>query len=79
MILEIMNIIEKRDYIHNHLFKANEQVINEMFERLKSAVGKESMLQEKLISRAKQAEKDILSGKVYSRKEIEQKTDNIGR
>ncbi len=62
-----MNIIEKRDYIHNHLSKANNQVINEMFEKLKSAVAKESMLKEKLITRAKQAEKDILSGNVYSR------------
>ena len=74
-----MNIIEKRDYIHNHLSKANNQVINEMFEKLKSAVAKESILKEKLISRAKQAEKDILSDNVYSREEIEQKTNNIGR
>ena len=79
MHLEIMNIIEKRDYIHNHLSKANEEVINEMFEKLKSAVANESTLQEKLINRAKQAEKDILSGNVYSRQEIEQKTNDISR
>lgn len=74
-----MNIIEKRDYIHNNLSKVDEQIINEMFEKLKSAVAKDSTLQEKLISRAKQAEKDILSGNVYSRKDIEKKTNNIGR
>jgi len=73
-----MNIIEKRDYIHNHLSQANEQVIDEMFEKLKSAVAKELTLQGKLISRAKQAEEDIRSGNVYSREEIEQKTNNIG-
>ncbi|HYX08319.1 MAG TPA: hypothetical protein VE912_16425 [Bacteroidales bacterium] len=78
MHLGIMNIIEKRDYIHNHLSQANEQVIDEMFEKLKSAVAKELTLQGKLISRAKQAEEDIRSGNVYSREEIEQKTNNIG-
>jgi len=75
VILEIMNIIEKRDFIHNNLHRANENTINEFYEKLRQ----EAILATKLDSRAKKAENDILSGKVFSREEIEKRTANIGR
>jgi len=71
----LMNTIEKRDYIHSHLHNADESVINEFYEMLR----KEDILKTKLTQRAEKSEKEILSGKVFSRAEIEQRTDNIGR
>ncbi len=73
--MEIMNALEKRDFIHSHLHNADESVINEFYEKL----CKEEVLKEKLIKRAQKSERDILSGKLFSREEIEQRTNNIGR
>jgi hypothetical protein len=70
-----MNTIEKRDFIHSHLHNADESIINEFYEILH----KEEALKSKLTLRAEKSEKDILSGKVFTRSEIEQKTKNIGR
>lgn len=68
----IMNVIEKRDFIHSHLHQTDERVINEFYETLR----KEEVLRTKLSSRAEKSESDIRSGKVFSRTEIEQKTIN---
>jgi len=70
-----MNVVEKRDFIHSHLHRANERTINEFYEKLH----KEEVLKEKLESRAMKAEKDIQLGRVFSREEIEQRTANLGR
>ena len=77
--MRIMNIIEKRDYIHNHLSKADEKIIDELFEKLRSIFEEESVLQSKIESRAKKAEKNISSGKFFSREEVEKRTNQIGR
>lgn len=68
-----MNIIEKRDFIHNHLHRADERTINEFYAKLRKA----DVLKEKLESRARKAEDDIRSGKVLSRIEIEKRTSTI--
>jgi hypothetical protein len=73
--MEVMNVIEKRDFIHSYLHRANEKTINEFYEKLR----KEEVLVTKLESRAQKAEADIRSGKVFSREEIEQRTVNIHR
>jgi hypothetical protein len=70
-----MNVIEKRDFIHSHLHRANESTINEFYEKLH----KEEVLKIKLERRAQKSENDIQSGKVFSRAEIEQRTANLGR
>ena len=70
-----MNVIEKRDFILSYLHRANENTINEFYEKLR----KEEVLFSKLESRAKKAEADIQAGKVFSRKQIEQRTSDIGR
>ena len=70
-----MKAVEKRDFIHSHLHNADEGVINEFYEILR----KKEILKEKLTLRAEKSEKDIQSGRVLSRTEIEQKTNNIGR
>jgi hypothetical protein len=74
-----MNIIEKRDYIHNHLSRADEKIIDELFEKLRSIFENEAALQAKLESRAKMSEDNIRTGKVFSRKEVEKRTNQIGR
>lgn len=71
----IMNVIEKRDFIHSHLHQADERVINEFYERLRE----EDILKAKLTSRAGKSENDILSGNVFSRVAVEQRTKKIGR
>lgn len=73
--MEIMNVVEKRDFIHSHLHKADEKIIDEFYE----ALLREEALRIKLTSRAEKSEKDILSGKVFNRSEIEERTRNIGR
>ena len=64
-----MNVVEKRDFIHSHLHQVDESLINQFYETL----CKEEVLKTKLLSRAEKSEKDIHSGKVFSRAEIEQK------
>lgn len=70
-----MNVIEKRDFIHSYLHYASENTIDEFYEILR----KESVLMAKLENRAKKAEADILTGKIFSREEIEQRTIYIGK
>ena len=70
-----MNLIEKRDFIHSHLHEIDEQLINEFYEKLR----KEEVLKSKLMSRAQQSENDIKGGKVYSRSEVEQRTNKPSR
>jgi len=70
-----MNLIEKRDFIHSRLHQVDESLINEFYEMLR----KEEILKAKLINRAHKSENDIKSGKVFSRTEIEQRTNNANR
>ena len=67
-----MNLVEKRDFIHSRLHQVDESLINEFYEMLR----KEEMLKVKLTSRARKSENDIKSGKIFSRTEIEQRTNN---
>ncbi len=70
-----MNLVEKRDFIHSRLHQVDESLINEFYEMLR----KEEVLKAKLITRAQKSEIDIQSGKVFSRTEIEQRTNNVIR
>lgn len=67
-----MNVIEKRDFIHSCLHRANESTINEFYEKLRQ----EEILRKKLESRARKSEEDIHSGNVLTRADIEQRTLN---
>jgi len=67
-----MNVVEKRDFIHSHLHQVDESLINQFYEILR----KEDVLKAKLTSRAEKSENDIRNGKVFSRNEIEQRTNN---
>jgi hypothetical protein len=68
-----MNVIEKRDFIHSYLHYASENTIDEFYELLR----KEALLITKLENRAKKSEADIVAGKIFSREEVEQKTQFI--
>jgi RNA polymerase-interacting CarD/CdnL/TRCF family regulator len=70
-----MNLIEKRDFIHSRLHQADESLINEFYEILH----KKEVLKTKLINRAQKSENDIKSGKIFSRAEIERRTNNAIR
>ncbi len=67
----MMNVVEKRDFIHSHLLQADDSLINQFYETLR----KEKVLKEKLVSRAQKSEDDIRTGKVFSREDIERKTN----
>jgi hypothetical protein len=67
-----MNLTEKRDFIHHRLQQLDESLINEFYEILH----KRDVLKTKLINRANKSENDIKSGKVFSRTEIENRTNN---
>jgi len=73
--MKIMNIVEKRDFIHNYLHFADEKTIDEFYEKLR----KDDVLRSKLESRAIKAEDDIRSGRYFSRTEIEHRTATIGQ
>ena len=73
--MAIMNVIEKRDFIHSHLHQADERVVNEFYEVLR----KSEVLKLKLESRAEKSESDISAGRVFSKAEVEQRTLNVGR
>lgn len=68
-----MNVIEKRDFIHSFLHFASEKTINDFYEILR----KEAILKAKLENRAKKSETDILYGRFFTRKEVEQRIGNI--
>ncbi len=69
-----MNVIEKRDFIHSYLHRANENTINEFYEKLCN----EEVLTTKLENRARQSETDIQAGRVFTRSEIERRTESLG-
>lgn len=64
-----MNVVEKRDFIHSHLHKIDEETINDLYEKLQNG----EVLKEKLTSRALKSEDDIKSGNVFSRSELEKR------
>ena len=68
-----MNVVEKRDFIHSHLHQVDESLINQFYEMLR----KEEVLKTKLISRAQKSENEILIGKIFSRTEIEERTNSV--
>jgi hypothetical protein len=70
-----MNLIEKRDFIHNRLQQLDESLINEFYEILH----KKDILKTKLINRAHKSENDIKSGKIFSRADIELRTNQAIR
>jgi len=61
--MEIMNIVEKRDYIHSHLHQVKEQAINELYDKLLS------YLDDALIE---ESEEDIKNGNLISHEALKQ-------
>ncbi len=41
-----MNILEKRDYIHNHLYKLMDEDVDELFNKVKNAIENDELLTE---------------------------------
>ena len=72
--VDIMNLIEKRDFIHSYLHHANESTINEFYEKLRKDEVSKGMLE----NRALKSESDIQAGRVFSRSEIEKRTESLG-
>ena len=61
--MKIMNLIEKRDFIHSHLHQVNEPMINEIYSKIAS------LKNEFLI---KESEDDIISGNVITHDSLKQ-------
>ncbi len=62
----ITNIIEKRDFIHNHLWELEESVVNDLYGKIDNAISSKSMLKEEMLARAIKAEDDIRTGRLFS-------------
>lgn len=56
-------------------YEANENLIDQFYE----SFSKEDILKTKLTNRAQKSESDIQAGKVFSKEEIEQKTNDMLR
>ena len=63
----IMNVVEKRDFIHNHLSKIKEPALNELYERLNDIL-EESLLEE--------SEEDITNGNLTSHEAFKQEVQS---
>lgn len=61
--MDIMNILEKRDYIHSHLHLVKEPAINELYDKLLSYLD-DALMEE--------SEKDIENGNLTSHKDFKQ-------
>lgn len=61
--MSVMNIIEKRDFIHKYLHRVKEPVIDELYEKLLSLLN-ESMIEE--------SEDDIKDGNITSHESFKQ-------
>lgn len=65
--MENMNVVEKRDYIHNHLSKIKEPALNELYDRL-TEILEESLLEE--------SEDDIKNGNLTSHEVLKQEVQS---
>jgi hypothetical protein len=65
--MEDMNVIEKRDYIHNNLGKIKEPALNELYDRL-TVILEESLLEE--------SEEDIRNGNFTSHEVFKQEVQS---
>ncbi|MCK4923007.1 MAG: hypothetical protein KAS71_18290 [Bacteroidales bacterium] len=65
--MNIMNVVEKRDFIHSHLHQINEPVIDEMYNKMLS------FLNEYLIE---ESEEDIKNGNTVTHEALKQEVHN---
>ena len=65
--MEIMNTVEKRDFIHSHLHQVKTPVIDDIYARM-VALFKEAMIEE--------SEEDIKNGNVTSHQSLKQEVLN---
>lgn len=57
----IMNLVEKRDYIHSHLHRIKEPAVNELYEKLLSYL-EDALMEE--------SEEEIRNGELTSHEEL---------
>ena len=55
-----MNIVEKRDYIHNYLYRVDDKSIDEMFKKVQTLVEKDIIL---TLAQEEEMEKRVLRHK----------------
>ena len=65
--MNVMNLVEKRDFIHSHLHRVNEPVINEMYNKMLT------LLNEFLIE---ESEEDIKNGNLIAHDSLKQEIHN---
>jgi predicted transcriptional regulator len=65
--MKIMNLVEKRNYIHKHLHQIKEPAINELYNKL------QSYLDDTLIE---ESEEDIKNGNLTSHETFEQEVQS---
>jgi hypothetical protein len=82
-----MNIVEKRDFIHNHLHFADDILIDELYRKIQSVIKGKTLIvgyeadgrqitANKFLTDLKEAESQIESGDFLTLEELEKETDN---
>ena len=64
-----MTLIEKRDFILNHIYELDEKIVNELYYEIHSTLKGRSSEQKDVIKRALKAEDDISEGWVFTKSE----------
>ena len=81
-----MKTIEKRDYIHRHLHQIDENLVNEMYEKIRSLIDKKDPVvgfdasnkpikKSQFIADIKEAETQIEKGKYITIEELEEESE----
>ena len=65
--MEIMNIVEKRDFIHRYLHQLEEPVLNEIYAKMISLFN-ETLIEE--------SEEDIVNGNLIGHESLKQEISN---
>ena len=82
-----MNVIEKRDYIHNHLHQLDEGLISLVYERIHSLIDAENPIigykptgepitKSELLTKVKKAKASIDTGNFISHDDLKKESEN---
>ncbi len=65
--MKVMNVVEKRDFIHSHLHQIKEPFVNDIYDKMLSII-KETMIEE--------SEEDIKNGNLISQESLKKEILN---
>ena len=84
--MEVMNALEKRDYIHSHLHQINENLIDEVFQKMQNSLQKndpvvgydasgQPISKSQFVADLKESEAQIERGEYLTIEELEKESE----